>query len=108
MVPIPPDKRWREREDREKQPSDTDIEVRRLRYEEWIRERDLVATIVLGGAFRTDGYGRPAGFRVLGYSKSLDKAVEIALRDNLGIRRPNEMFYGELTLNLWSPSGPKK
>lgn len=88
--------------------SDTDIEVRRLRYEEWMRERDLVATIVLGGAFRTDGYGRPAGFRVLGYSKPVDKAIDIALRDRLGIRQPNEVFYGELTLNLWSPSGPRK
>lgn len=90
------------------EPSEADIEVRLIRYDEWLRERDLVATIILGGNFRTDGYGRPAGFRVLGYSKSLDKAVEIALREKLGIRRPNEMFYGELTLVLWSPSGPKK
>lgn len=103
----PPDKRWRARHDRGAVESETEAQIRRLRYEEWMATRDLVGTIIYGGVLSTDGWGHLRGYRVRGYTKAIDKAIELAMKDiGLGDRR-NESFYADLTLQLWTPSGPK-
>lgn len=86
-------------------------QLRTLRYQEWLEERKLMATLVLGGSFLTNGWGKPAGFRVLGYSKSFDRAIEIGLKQiaekSSDLELKSQAFYARLTLELWQPPGPK-
>lgn len=89
--------------------SDTDIAIKILRYQEWRRERKTAAYLHLGGQMHFDGWGHPQAFRVLGYGKSIDKAVELGLAKILPKEKAaNKDFYAELTLQLWTPSGPKR
>jgi len=86
-------------------------QVRPLLYAEWLRERKLAATLMLGGQVEFTGWGKPAGFRVLGYRKSFDKAIELGLKEieanTPDLTLKNGQFYGQMTLQLWTPSGPR-
>ena len=80
-------------------------------YEEWLAERELGATLVLGGQVRYDGWGKNPRWRVLGYGKSYDAAIEKGLK-NIEERTPdftlkNGYFHAELSLQLWTPAGPR-
>lgn len=87
-------------------------QIRRLRYQEWLATRKLEATLMLGGQFSTTGWGKPLGFRVLGYRKSFDKAIELGLKqiaeNTPALELKNRVFYADLSLSLWTPAGPIK
>lgn len=88
-----------------------EVALRMVLHREWMDERKLAATLVLGGQVRFDGWGKNPQFRVLGYSKSFEKAIEVGLKeitDNTpDLSLKNEQFYGQLSLELWTPSGPR-
>jgi tRNA(Ile2) C34 agmatinyltransferase TiaS len=90
---------------------DAEAQLRAALYEEWKRERKVAALLHLGGQVQFDGWGKNPKFRVLGYSKSFEKAIEVGLKqieeNTSDLSLKNGSFYAELTLQLWTPSGPR-